>query len=179
MSDTPMFRAADRNKDAILGVLRDILPATGTVLEIASGGGQHIAYFSRALPHLDWQPSEVSPELVAHLDSLTQPNVLPALAIDVCEAGWHGAVEVSTDAIINTNMIHIAPWAACLGLFAGGAELLPVGGYSTRRGRNVTMSGKTGMISMPNSVMKTKSHDARKISLIETSGAAALTANIT
>ena len=128
MSDTPMFRAADRNKDAILGVLRDILPATGTVLEIASGGGQHIAYFSRALPHLDWQPSEVSLELVAHLDLLTQPNVLPALAIDVCEAGWHEAVGVSTDAIINTNMIHIAPWEACMGLFAGGAELLPVGG---------------------------------------------------
>jgi hypothetical protein len=126
--DAPMFRAADRNKDAILGVLREVLPATGTVLEIASGGGQHIAHFAAALPDLDWQPSETAPELVAHLNALSAPNILPALSIDVCRPDWPEAVTVEPNAVISANMIHIAPWEACLGLFAGSARLLPPGG---------------------------------------------------
>jgi len=124
----PMFRAADRNKDAILGILREVLPATGTVLEIASGGGQHLAHFSAALPDLDWQPSEAAPDLVTHLKTLSGPNLLSALQIDVCQAGWQNAVTVMPDAVISANMIHIAPWAACLGLLDGSAQLLPPGG---------------------------------------------------
>jgi len=80
--DAPMFAAADRNKDVILDVLRDVLPPTGGVLEIASGGGQHVFHFS---------------------------------------AG-------NLDAVISANMIHIAPWSACVGLMEGAARLLAPGG---------------------------------------------------
>lgn len=127
-SNAPMFSAADRNKDAILDVLRDILPGAGTVLEIASGGGQHVAHFAAALPGLDWQPSEAAPELVAHLAKPAHPNIRPAVRVDVCEPGWTAAVVGTPDAVISANMIHIAPWAACLGLFAGSAKLLRPGG---------------------------------------------------
>lgn len=123
-----MFSAADRNKDAILDVLREVLPASGTVLEIASGGGQHVMHFSATLPDLHWQPSEADPELVTHLDSLSGPNLLPALHIDVCRPDWPRTVPMKPDAVISANMIHIAPWDACLGLLAGSARLLPPGG---------------------------------------------------
>src|SRR5207247_2131967 len=51
--------AVARNRDPILVVLGRVLPAPGTVLEIASGTGEHAAYFARGLPHLIWQPSDV------------------------------------------------------------------------------------------------------------------------
>lgn len=126
--EAPMFRAADRNKDAILPVLRAVLPAEGTVLEIASGGGQHVAHFAAALPDLDWQPSEAASELVAHLATPVRPNIRPALRIDVSQAGWQDVVTSPLVAVINANMIHIAPWAACLGLLDGAARLLGPGG---------------------------------------------------
>jgi len=126
--DAPMFHAADRNKDAILGVLRQVLPSTGTVVEIASGGGQHLSFFSAAMPALNWLPSEAVPTLVTHLNTLANANLLPAVAIDVCQPGWDAAVAATPNAIISANMIHIAPWEACLGLFEGSARLLGAGG---------------------------------------------------
>ena len=126
--DVPMFRAADRNKDAILPVLRDALPSHGTVLEIASGGGQHISHFADALPNFDWQPSERDSELVEYLNRLPGKNVLTALQIDVSQTGWQKSVTSDPVAVISANMIHIAPWEACAGLLEGSAALLPTGG---------------------------------------------------
>lgn len=126
--ETPMFKAADRNKDAILPVLRDALPSQGTVLEIASGGGQHISHFSAALPHLEWQPSERDGELVEHLKHLPGTNVHAALQIDVSKPGWQDDVTMAVVAVTSANMIHIAPWQACTCLLDGSARLLDAGG---------------------------------------------------
>lgn len=126
--EAPMFHAADRNKDAILSVLRDMLPLRGTVLEIASGGGQHVSHFADALPDFDWQPSERDAELVAHLKQLSGTNLRPALQIDVSQPGWHKAMTPRPVAVISANMIHIAPWDACVGLLTGSAALLDAGG---------------------------------------------------
>lgn len=124
----PAWPAAERNKQPILDVLQRVLPHSGLVLELASATGQHAEHFARALPTLTFQTSDHDPE---HLTTLARraemvglPNLPPPLRIDVTEASW--PIE-RADAIYNANMIHIAPWAVTLGLFAGAARVLPKG----------------------------------------------------
>ena len=120
--------AAARNRDAITVVLRDVLPASGTVLEVASGSGEHIIYFARSFPALEWQPSDPEPAALASIaawsDDARLPNIAPPIRIDAMATDWPLA---RVDAILCINMIHIAPWAATLGLMAGAARLLAVG----------------------------------------------------
>jgi SAM-dependent methyltransferase len=130
ISDPRQYRThVPRNRDPILDVLKRVLPARGLVLEIASGSGEHAAYFAQQLPHLTWQPSD--PDAVAlassaaHRDDAALPNLLPPLRLDVTAPSW--PVE-RADAVICCNMIHIAPWAACEGLVAGAARVLAAGG---------------------------------------------------
>lgn len=115
-----------RNRDAILGVLRGVLPATGLVLEVASGSGEHALHLAAALPGLVFQPSDPDPAARASIDAwaadASLPNLRPALALDAAPpASWPIA---RADAVLCINMIHIAPWAAALGLMAGAARLL-------------------------------------------------------
>jgi SAM-dependent methyltransferase len=121
--------ATERNRDPILEVLRSVLPPSGLVLEIASGTGQHVAYFARALPALRWQPSDASS---AHLESIRAwsaasgaSNIAPPLLLDVERQPWPVA---HADAVLSINMIHIAPWSAAEALFRGAARLLPAAG---------------------------------------------------
>jgi len=120
VSDDPRldYPATRRNREPILTVLREVLPASGTVLEIASGSGQHVAHFASALPNLHWQPTDRSPELFASIESWTEglANVAKPLALDVISNHWPLA---RCDAVVCANMIHIAPWEACLGLLDG------------------------------------------------------------
>lgn len=115
--------ATERNREPILGVLRGALPASGVVLEIASGTGQHVAFFAAALPGLRWQPSD---PIAAHRDSVRAwttgvDNVAVAVELDVERQPWPLA---HAEAILNINMIHIAPWSAAVALFEGAARLL-------------------------------------------------------
>ena len=121
--------SAERNREPILAVLRGALPATGRVLEIASGTGQHAMYFAGALTGLDWQPSDADADArasiaawIAH-DGL--PNVRAPLALDVHQPDW--GVD-SLDAVVCINMIHISPWSATQALFAGASARLVDGG---------------------------------------------------
>jgi SAM-dependent methyltransferase len=117
-----------RNRDPILDVLRRVLPANGLVLELASGSGEHAAYYATKLPALTWQPTDPDPLALASIDAhraAAAANLLPALQLDVTASHW--PVE-RADAAVCCNMIHIAPWAACEGLLAGAARILPPGG---------------------------------------------------
>ena len=120
--------ATERNRDAILAVLRDELPSSGLVLEVASGSGQHVVHFAAALPALDWQPSDPDPAALASIESWRQeaglPNVRPPLRLDA-SADW--PVE-RADAILCVNMVHISRWEATLGLMKGAGAVLPSGG---------------------------------------------------
>lgn len=124
----PQSPAAERNKEPILDVLRRVLPQRGTVLEVASGTGQHVVHFAAALASLTWQPTEAEAEGVdairLRLGQRPLPNVLPPLRLDVLERPWPMA---RADAVLCINMIHIAPWSAAEALFRGAADVLEPG----------------------------------------------------
>jgi SAM-dependent methyltransferase len=121
--------ATARNRDPILDVLRRELPPRGTVLEIASGSGEHVVHFAAPLPALIFRPSDPEPSARASIDAWIAEsgviNVLPAIALDAAAPSWPIA---AADAVLCINMVHIAPWAATLGLVAGAARILPPGG---------------------------------------------------
>ena len=121
--------AVARNRDPILAVLRRVLPAQGTVLEIASGTGEHAVYFAATLPHLTWQPSDPDADarasIAAYREAAQLPNLKPVLAVDARAPAWP---VTQADAIVSINMIHIAPWSAAEGLMAGAGRLLAGGG---------------------------------------------------
>ena len=120
--------AAERNKHALLDVLRRVLPASGTVLEIASGTGQHAAFFSAELPRLTWQPSDPSEDARSSIASWVEDegraNLLPPLTVDARQRVW--PIE-QADAVLCVNMIHIAPFQSTEGLFEGASRLLVPG----------------------------------------------------
>jgi SAM-dependent methyltransferase len=126
----PHSPAADRNKEPILARLRSILGERGTALEIASGTGQHIAWFAAALPGWTWQPTDFDPETLPGIaERIAQAglgNVRPPLRLDVTEPQWPFIGKF--DAVFCANMLHIAPWEACAGLMAGAARHLAPGG---------------------------------------------------
>lgn len=125
--------AAARNRDAILAVLREALPATGTVLEIASGSGEHAVHFAAALPALTFQPSDPSPDALASIAAWVAQsgtgNILPPLRVDAAAEDWPASLrqEHAPDAILCINMIHIAPWSAAQGLIRHAGRLLAPG----------------------------------------------------
>jgi len=135
MTDTPPpgARASPstaRNRDPILQVLRPRLPASGLVLEIASGAGEHAVHMARALPGLDWRPTDPDPaaleSIAAWRDAAGLPNLLAPLRLDAADPdSWPVK---RADALVCINMIHISPWAATEGLMAGAARVLAQGG---------------------------------------------------
>lgn len=120
--------AALRNREPIAKVLGEWLPATGLVLEIASGTGEHVTYFAERFPGLEWQPSDVHPDALASISAARRethlPNVREPLRIDAAQEDW---AIYRADAVLSINMVHISPWASALGLIEGAARLLPAG----------------------------------------------------
>lgn len=120
--------AALRNRDPILGVLRETLPESGLVLEIASGSGEHVVHFARHLPQLTWQPTDPSAEACASIAAWAEAegltNIRPPLDLDAASERW--PIDAA-DAILCINMIHISPWSATQGLMRHAGLLLPTG----------------------------------------------------
>jgi len=135
MTDARAFApATGRNREPILAVLAALLPPSEgprRVLEIASGTGEHAAFFAAHLPHLRWQPSDPDPAALASIAAWrehagTPDNLAAPIRLDVT-ALWPAELG-PVDVVFCANMIHIAPWQACLGLFHGAAEALVAGG---------------------------------------------------
>lgn len=120
--------AAQRNREPIANVLREWLPATGLVLEIASGSGEHVVHFAEAFPALTWQPSDLHPDALQSIEAWRSdaalPNIRPPLVIDASAGDW--PIQ-QAHAVLSINMVHISPWEAALGLIAGAAKLLNEG----------------------------------------------------
>lgn len=124
--------AVERNRDPILEVLRRTLPATGAVLELASGTGEHAAHFATNLAHLAWQPSDADPSALDSIDawraSANVGNLAAPLVIDASTRDWPLPHDFSPMAVVSINMIHISPWTAARGLIRGAGRLLKPGG---------------------------------------------------
>jgi len=123
--------AADRNKQPILDALCRVLPERGSALEIASGTGQHVAWFAAGLPDWTWQPTDAQPgalnSIAQRVAQLGLGNVQAPLPLDVMAAQWLPD-NARFDAVFCANMLHIAPWATCAALMRGSARHLAPGG---------------------------------------------------
>jgi hypothetical protein len=123
----PSSPASARNREPLLAVLRRWLPPSGLVLEVASGLGEHAAWYAEALPGLQWQPTDRGglSMLAMRRQDAGLANLLPPLALDAADPEhWPVA---RADAVVCINMIHISPWAATRGLMAGAARVLAAG----------------------------------------------------
>lgn len=124
--------ATQRNRQPIWDILSRILPPEGNILEISSGTGEHSVFFaSHIVPRL-WIPSDPNPQardsIIAWKQDVQVENLALPLDIDVTVAEWYENLRLEITAIVNINMIHIAPWSACMGLMTGAGKLIPSGG---------------------------------------------------
>ncbi len=118
--------AAERNQGPILAELQRLLPLQGLALEIASGTGQHAAFFAGLLPGWRWQPSDGDARSLASISAWCEglANVLPPLHLDLlADEPWKWAPP-NVDAIFCANLLHISPWATCAALMQGAAQCL-------------------------------------------------------
>jgi SAM-dependent methyltransferase len=128
--------ATQRNREPILEILLQVLPKRGTILEVASGTGEHAAFFSYHLAPRVWLPSDPNPELRESITSWCEyfpcDTIQPPIDLDASSLIWPVEKEPlptpPISAIVNINMIHISPWSACLGLMAGAGRILSPGG---------------------------------------------------
>ena len=120
--------AVARNVAPIIAVLEQWLPPEGSVLELASGTGEHVVAFARHFPALNWQPSDANPDALRSIagwrEAHPSDNLAEPIALDARDGEW--PLE-RADAILSINMVHISPWAAALGLLDGAARLLGSG----------------------------------------------------
>lgn len=124
--------ATARNRDPIRAALAELLPATPcTVLEIASGTGEHALWMARNMPQVRWSPTETSPEGLAAIEAWRalcpelQDRVLPPVLLDAARPPWPGC---AVEAIFTANLTHIAPWHVTQGLISGAYARLVLGG---------------------------------------------------
>lgn len=122
--------AAERNKDPILGVLRELCSEPKFVLTIAEGSGQHVVHFAKHLPHITFQPTDMEPSalgsIAAYLEESGCQNIREPISLDASVEDWPVK---HADGIYCINMIHISPWKATVGLFQAAAHILPTHGF--------------------------------------------------
>ncbi|HET6440279.1 MAG TPA: DUF938 domain-containing protein [Anaeromyxobacter sp.] len=136
-----------KNREPIAAALDEILPASGTVLELGSGTGQHAVFLAGRFPSLTWQPSDPDPlaresieawAAEAHLE-----NLLPPLDLDLCAPAWRRR---RADALLCVNVLHVTPFDRTLALLDGAPEVLAGGGplvlYGPLAHRGVPLRGR-------------------------------------
>ena len=123
------YPSPERNKEPILEVFRRVLPSSCTVLEVASGSGQHAVFFAENLPGITWLPTDIDEKRLASIrawrDDSGELNLLEPIRLDVLADNWDiDEVEV----VFSANMVHITPWECCIGLLDGARRHVTPGG---------------------------------------------------
>ncbi len=123
MLEKPFAPAAKENQDAILKALREEFKQSNSVLEIGSGTGQHAAYFSQQLTHLEWQASDKK-EMLAGINMWISDthfhNAPPPIELDV-RLNWP---QQRYQAAYAANIAHIMHWNEIEALFSGLDQVL-------------------------------------------------------
>ena len=127
--------ACERNKEALLAVLRDWLPPGAQVLEVGSGSGQHAVFFAQSMAGLVWQTSELNANLAGLGERIALEGgsglapgsqILMPIALDVsAPVDWP---DQRFDAVFTANTTHIMPASSVPDLLAGAAGVLVPGG---------------------------------------------------
>ncbi|MEM9498194.1 MAG: DUF938 domain-containing protein [Pseudomonadota bacterium] len=119
--------AAERNAEALLDVMRRHAPQDGRALELASGTGQHVAQFARALPGLTWQPSDMDAERLGSIEAWRRTsacdNMHPAIMLDATAPGW-GARHGGQALVLVINLLHLITKAQAQTLVSEAATAL-------------------------------------------------------
>uniref|UniRef100_A0A8C4TQK6 Zgc:103625 n=1 Tax=Erpetoichthys calabaricus TaxID=27687 RepID=A0A8C4TQK6_ERPCA len=128
--------AAERNKDALLQVLKDLLDTDRELfgLELGSGTGQHVIHFAQELPFVTWQPSEISSSahesICSYITATKLTNVLQPVYLNIEDhwENWAGLPKSSCDVVLCINLLHFCPFRTIQNIFKGAGELLKIGG---------------------------------------------------
>lgn len=122
--------AALRNREPIANTLAPYLsqiPSGGRLLEVASGGGTHVVYLARRHAQIQWQPTEMDPELVKRIEHLLSleglSNVQAPQQLDITTPSNEWPAQ-TFHGLLNLNMVHISPWSATVGLMETAHRLL-------------------------------------------------------
>ncbi len=123
--------ATERNREPILAVLKTLITGPATILEIASGTGQHAVWFAGKLPDVTWIPSDADEEMRASVAAWARREkvrniALPPRVIDARARRWNME---AVDGVYCANMIHISPYSACEGLIKGASDCVKPGGF--------------------------------------------------
>lgn len=123
--------AVERNADPILTLLGMHIEGGGRALELASGTGQHAVHFARALPDLDWQPSDIDDERLASIDAWAAeaalPNLRTAIRLDATEAGW-ATEHAGFDLVLVVNLLHLIAETSAKTVISEAGQALAPGG---------------------------------------------------
>ena len=118
--------AALRNTAPLIEAMRNRLPAEGTVLEIASGTGQHAAAFAAAFSDLHWIPSDIDPEQRISIQAWRRfsglTNLMEPIALDV--ASHWSVLSGSVAAVLTINLLHLVPEPHVAQLFTQARKVL-------------------------------------------------------
>ncbi|MEO1658676.1 MAG: DUF938 domain-containing protein [Pseudomonadota bacterium] len=135
--------SAARNKAIIAEAFARLLPSVHSVLELASGTGEHAEAILTQRQDLKWQASDPDDESRASAsERMEEHGQAAARSFDTRTDGWWQQIPEAVDTVVAVNMIHITSRAGVEGLFRGAAALLPAGGhlflYGPMKRRGVT-----------------------------------------
>lgn len=123
--------SAARNAPALSDLLVQVAPETGAALELASGTGQHVVVYARALPNLDWQPTEPDASRRASIDAHAAEtglnNISQAQDLNATVPGW-GKQNAGKSLIILSNLLHLISMSEATTLIREAADALAPGG---------------------------------------------------
>ena len=123
--------AGNRNREPILGVLKEKLPKDkGRVLEMATGSGMHINFFAPHFDHLHFHPTDKDQEVFDNIKKLTgdhgNDNIADPVHLDLTDPDtWFNPGDKgSFDAIFCINIFQVAPISIADGMMECASHLL-------------------------------------------------------